>query len=287
MGVSFAELRRVCQLPVRENNDVAGLVYGDFASLPITKLFVDLKISPSVATIGFLIAGLLGSVLHAGSGTVVVAAAALLILYYLLDCVDGEVARWFQVTDIRWGYYDCLFHMLVKPLAFLGVGIGTFLEFGNPWLLVAAFAAATAALWLKIFLATPGMIFVRAILTDPEGKAREFSDDVDRTSTPDPGSGGGFPLGFNVTTARALMTNFDIGLPLLLAATIGDLFAGPFDVPLLGLASFRALWLVYYAVVLPVDFADHLFTYLRRGHFQSEVNRLVGLAHHFRVGDDA
>ena len=41
MGVSYRQLRERCQLPVRQHNDVAGLLFGDFASLPITKLFVD------------------------------------------------------------------------------------------------------------------------------------------------------------------------------------------------------------------------------------------------------
>jgi len=54
MGVSLSELRARCQLPVRQHNDVAGLLFGDFASLPITKLFVDLRWSPNIATLGML-----------------------------------------------------------------------------------------------------------------------------------------------------------------------------------------------------------------------------------------
>jgi hypothetical protein len=287
MGARLRDLRRVCQLPVRENNDIAGLLFGDFASLPVTKLFVDLRISPDVASIGFLVAGVVGSGLQAGTGWWAVIASALLILYYVLDCVDGEVARWCKVVDVRWGYFDYLFHMLTKPLAFLGVGIGTFLELGNPWLLVAAFAAATSALWLKVFLAIPGLIFVGSILKHPQGVARDFAGDLAPATASTPGGGGGFPLGLNGTTLRALLTNFDIGLLLLFAAALGDLFLGPFELPLLGAMSLRALWLVYYAVILPIDFVDYLLTYLRRGHFRSEVTRLVGLAHHFRVGDEA
>ncbi len=46
-GVSLRELRERCQLPVREHNDIAGLLFGDFASLPLTKLFVDCGWSPT------------------------------------------------------------------------------------------------------------------------------------------------------------------------------------------------------------------------------------------------
>jgi hypothetical protein len=287
MGVRLSDLRRVCQLPVRKNNDIAGLIYGDFASLPVTKLFVDLKISPDIASVGFLIAGIVGSGLHVGTGWLAVAASLLLILYYVLDCVDGEVARWCKVVDVRWGYYDYLFHMLIKPLAFFGVGLGTYREFDNPWFLVAAFVASTATLWLKVFFAIPGVIFVRALLTDPGGKARDFEGDL---AAPSKSSGpeGGFPLGANMTTLRALMTNFDISLLLLFAATLGDVLLGAsFALPVVGAASLRAIWLVYYALILPLDFLDYLVTYIRKGHFRSEATRLVGLAHHFRPGDEA
>src|SRR5687767_373178 len=57
MGVSYRQLRERCQLPVRQHNDVAGLLFGDFASLPITKLFVDLRWSPNIATLGMLVCG--------------------------------------------------------------------------------------------------------------------------------------------------------------------------------------------------------------------------------------
>ena len=63
MGVSYRELRRVCQAPVRHSNDVAGLLFGDFASLPITKFFVDLRLSPDYASVGFFLCGLVGAAL--------------------------------------------------------------------------------------------------------------------------------------------------------------------------------------------------------------------------------
>ena len=279
MGVKLADLRRVCQLPVRESNDVAGLIYGDYASLPITKLFVDLRISPDVASVGFFVAGLLGSALQAASGWWAVLASALMVLYYLLDCVDGEVARWRAATDLRWGYFDYLFHMLVKPLCFCGVGLGAWLDLRQPWPLLAASAAALATLWLKIFLAIPGIVFVRSVLTDPGGPPERYAAAI-RDPAPTR-RGPPFELGFNAVTLRAVMTNFDMGLAFLFAASLGDALGPPLSIPALGEVTLRHLWLAYYAVVLPLDFLDYLFTYLRRGHFSAEMTRLVGLAHAF------
>ena len=52
----------------------------------------------------------------------------------------------------------------------------------------------------------------------------------------------------------------------------------------MGIASLsaRAVWLGYYAVVLPLDFLDYVRTYVLRGQFAQETSRLAVLAHHYR-----
>src|SRR5512145_2616715 len=79
MGASWKELRRVCQSPVRDGNDVAGLLFGDHASLVITKVFVDLRISPNYASIGFFVCGLVGALLQVSHSGVALAGSALLV----------------------------------------------------------------------------------------------------------------------------------------------------------------------------------------------------------------
>lgn len=287
MGVSLGELRRRCQAPVRGRNDVAGLLLGDRASLPLTKLFVDLGISPDVATLGMLATGLVGAACHAlGGGWLAVAGAALLLLYYVLDCVDGEVARFRGVEDMKWGYLDFLFHMLVKPSAFLGVGVGLWRPTDEALYLLAAGTASVATLWLKLFLDTPGLLFVKTVL--PAARDRSVTrfvasldireHELDAASSPDDGER--FPLGLNLVTLRAMATNFDMGLVYLVAAALVDAVWAP-RLPLFGDAGLRGAWLAFYGVVLPLDFVDYLQTYLRRGHFASEVRRLLVLAHRF------
>ncbi|HTE06602.1 MAG TPA: hypothetical protein VK824_10420 [Planctomycetota bacterium] len=340
MGVSFRQLREKCQLPVRSGNDVAGLVFGDRVSLPITKFFVDTGLTPDIATIGFLVSGLTGAALQTIGPACAAAGAFLLVLYYVLDCVDGEVARFRGIEDMRWGYYDYVFHMLVKPSAFVGVAVGCWRAGGHPLLLLAGAAAGVTVLWLKLFLEIPGILFLRGVLAGSPGGNRAFRRYL-RSLTWHPASRGevgaplrapsgpeavvlhapsagegaalhgrpaaqaaaaergaavtagaqgaavapsrpGFRLGFDLVTLRALLTNFDLGLVYLLCATLIDLWRGPFDVPVLGPMSARALWLTYYACVLPLDFLDHVQTYLRRGHFAHETTRLLTLAHHYR-----
>lgn len=310
MGVSFRELRERCQLPVRAGNDVAGLLFGDWASLPFTKLWVDLKLSPDLATVGMLVTGLAGSALQLGSGAALPIGAVLLLLYYVLDCVDGEVARFRQVENIKWGYYEYIFHMLVKPMCFLGTGVGLHLQFDRPAFIVLGALAAISALWLKLFVEVPGIMFTRGVIGAPAGKDRAFRryaeeagldvsvpDDapeggIDHVADGGGGDGdgdgdgraaGGFPLGLNLVTARALGTNFDVGLILLVGATLADTRVGALELPLLGTTSLRGLWMAYYGVVLPLDFLDYVRSFMARGHFPGEMQRLLRLAHHFRV----
>ena len=303
MGVSFRELRETCQAPVRHHNDVAGLLFGDRASLPLTKLFVDLRLSPSIATVAFLVCGLAGSALQLAGPAWAVLGALLLVLYYVLDCVDGEVARWQGVEDLRWGYFDYVFHMVVKPTCFLCVALGTWLRLEHSWLLLAGGVAAVAVLWLKLFLEVPGILFLRGVLAGAPGGSRAFRRflgslhvgglDAPAAAPPAPADGDAqraapaqpvMRLGFDLTTVRALLTNFDVGLLFLLAATVVDLLVEPF-VPWSGgpLLTARAAWLCFYALNLPLNFLDYVLTYVRRGHFASETERLLVLAHHYRL----
>jgi hypothetical protein len=289
VGVSFRELRETCQQPVRHSNDVAGLLFGDHLSLPLTKLFVDLRLSPNIATVAFFVCGLAGAALQVPGAGWAVAGAVLLLLYYLLDCVDGEVARWQGVEDMRWGYFDYIFHMVVKPAVFVAVGIGCWQELGASWPLVAGAIAAVSVLWLKLFLEIPGILFLRGVLAGAPGGSRAFRRFVTSLGRPAPGpsgqgagSGPVMRLGFDLVTLRALLTNFDVGLVFLLAATLLDQVIEPFSVWGGPMITMRALWVALYAVNLPLNFLDYVWTYLRRGHFARETERLLVLAHHYR-----
>ena len=289
MGASWKQLRETCQKPVRGGNDVAGLLFGDHASLVITKVFVDWGISPNYASVGFFLCGVLGASLQLGADGWAFAGAVLLVLYYVLDCVDGEVARWQGVVNVHWGYFDYLFHMLIKPLAFLGVGLGCHLASGDTWPLLAAFTAAVATLWRKILIEIPGILFLKDVLRKAGASGERAPDEPSLSgrsdAAPPSGQPSGFRLGLDIMTLRAILTNFDIGL-LLLAACTGLDALGAHGVRWADYElGFRAVWLAYYGVVLPLDFLDYLVTYLRRRHFSTEMTRLLGLAHHFRAQD--
>jgi len=285
VGVSFEQLRERCQRPVRERNDVAGLVYGDRASLPITKLFVDLDVSPDVATVGMLVCGLAGSALQLVGPAAAFWGAVLLVLYYVLDCVDGEVARFRGVENIRWGYHEYVFHMLVKPVCFGCVGVAAWWTTGSRAAVYAGMASAVAVLWLKLLHEVPAVQMTRYVLGTPPERNRAFRRFVEGVET-GPGAGtaegsGVFRLGWNRVTLRALATNFDIGLLALVVATGLDSIAGPLVVGGVGPLTARLAWCLFYGVVVPLDFLDHLQTHLRRDEFGRTLGRMMRQAHEF------
>ena len=296
MGTSFTELRRVCQLPVAAGNDVAGLLFGDTASLPITKLFIDRGWSPSIATVGMLVTGVLGSLLMFGGPLTVVVGSLLLLLYYVLDCVDGEVARWLKIEHARWGYYEYVFHFIVKPLVFLSVAFATWLQLGHMTLVLAGILAAISTLWLKLFFAVPSLVFVGSVLKRSGSGERPYRDYVTeaaerarREAEAAVGRSDGkeveevFRLRLDLVTIRALGTNFDIGLMLLVLVSLADMVVEPFEFFGLGQMTLRGMWLLYYGVVLPFDFVDYVQTYVRQGRFDRTMVQLIARAHGFRV----
>ncbi len=289
MGVSFRELRERCQRPVRENNDVAGLIYGDRISLLFTKLLVDRGWSPDVASYSMLITGVVGSIALAFPGWVSVAGAFLVVLYYVFDCVDGEVARYRGIENLDWAWLDFLFHLIVKPFMFFFLGVGLYRELGHPWIFGLAFSALISTLFLKVLKDMTFPIFCKKILlngrladdkayahllrhVDPQAPPKERPDDQI------------FRLRWTLSTLRCLLTNFDIAILLLAVAAVLDVgWLGHFELPILGQANLRLVFLTFYALVLPIDYVDWLQTFLRQKRFRSEMGTLLGAADVFEI----
>ncbi len=292
----------MCQRPVADGNDVAGLLFGDKASLPFTKLLIDRGWSPSVATVGMLVTGVVGSSMQFASQGVALVGALLLLLYYILDCVDGEVARWLRIEHARWGYYEYIFHFIVKPVCFVSIGFAAWLEFGHVILLVAGVTAAVSTLWLKLFFGLPSIVFVGSVFGRrfsgdrpyaqyvPEASRKTQAEpEVEPEREPEPideepegqAAPAVFRLRFDRVTLRSLATNFDVGLLLLVLASVGDLVLEPLPWLGQGELSLRGLWLLYYGLILPLDFLDYVRTYVQRGHFDKQMVRLLAGAHGF------
>ena len=122
-----AELRAVCQpdatMMRRNGEHWAGRLYMRRISIHATRGFLALGWSPNSITWLMIAVGLAAGPLLLIPGVVGAALAVVAIqLYLLLDCSDGEVARWTKRTSVTGVYLDRIGHYVVEAtlMAFAG-----------------------------------------------------------------------------------------------------------------------------------------------------------------------
>ncbi|PIE32051.1 MAG: transferase [Ilumatobacter coccineus] len=128
---SLDELRSVCQprdtMERRNGEHWLSLLYARRVSLRITRLLATTSVSASTVTLIMIAIGLGSSVTLIWPSWLAPVVSALLIqLYLILDCTDGELARWHKTTSARGVYLDRLGHYLVEAslLSLWGFRIG-------------------------------------------------------------------------------------------------------------------------------------------------------------------
>lgn len=287
---SLSELRAKVQLPVRRYNDVAGMLLGDHLSIHVTRLFVAWRISPTVATLSMLVCGLAGSVLLVFDGGWAVAGFALVLAYYVFDCVDGEVARYHRIERLIWGYHDFLFHLYVKVAFFTCLGIYAARFTGQTWTFFLPYAALIGVLFQKFQNELTNLLVCRYVLLRGRGESEQFVEQLaGGVGEEEPASEGWLeseeaPTRFEgfLPLMRAALTNFDLAVALFLVAAIADLWLSPFAIWTL-YGNCKIALVLFYGFILPLDFLDRLWSYLRDHGFERDARRLLRRAHHFRV----
>jgi phosphatidylglycerophosphate synthase len=127
-GPSLAEVRANGQPPgvLDRLNDEhwAGRLYMRRFSPRATWVFARLGWSPNAVTAAFIACGVAGGVMVSLGGlATAVAAAVLLQAYLLLDCSDGELARWRGQTSATGVYLDGIGHYLAEAALLAGLGV--------------------------------------------------------------------------------------------------------------------------------------------------------------------
>jgi phosphatidylglycerophosphate synthase len=102
----------------------AGRLYMRKISLRLTQLLVGTRITPNQITVTMIIAGLLSGVALLLPGVFgALLAVFLMQAYLLLDCVDGEVARWRSQSSVLGVYLDRLGSYLADLAVMVGMGL--------------------------------------------------------------------------------------------------------------------------------------------------------------------
>lgn len=148
---SMAQLRAVAQPPTtigRRNSEHWAGSYLRKGSIFLTRLLLPTGISANAVTWVMIVIGLLGALVLVLPGWWPFLACAVLIqLHILVDCSDGEIARWRDQTSTAGVYIDRVGHYLVEsllPICFgihLGGGITGLFDGRFGWTLIGALIA--------------------------------------------------------------------------------------------------------------------------------------------------
>lgn len=152
-GPSVAELRGVAQPPGhlerRNGEHWAGVLYMRRLSIYFTWLMTRTPVTPNQLTYVMTAAGVAAGVVVALPGLWAAVAAALLVqVYLLLDCSDGELARWTGKTSLAGVYLDRVGAYFTEAALLAGLGWRAS-EVLPDWYTVLGFAAALGAILIK------------------------------------------------------------------------------------------------------------------------------------------
>jgi phosphatidylglycerophosphate synthase len=125
---TIAELRAATQpAALFERNSGehwAGRLYVRRLSPYLTRRLIGTRVTPDAVTWGMLVAGLLAAAVLTLPGVLAALGAALLIqVQILLDCSDGELARWRQQFSPAGIYLDRLAHYVTETALPIALGI--------------------------------------------------------------------------------------------------------------------------------------------------------------------
>ena len=294
-------LRQICQDPVRDNNDLAGALFGSRISIYVTSLLLRLGLSPNFASRTMLLFGVVGSLGLLAPGWWRVLGLSLITLAFVFDCVDGEMARYHKIDSFRWAAFDYIHHMSVKCLAFFCLGIGLFLEYGSAWTIVAGSIGSLSWLTLMTVRDLGISLFTKKIVMNDqrsenpayqrmlEHLAQGVSDNGSAPPAPPAPPAPSEPqldvwgadFRFGTWMIRTYLVSFDLAGPSLLVAALLDLLIGPFSLAGLTLSPTIVL-LCLYAVILPLHMLDLLHGAMRRGKLRDELYDLARRVDSFR-----
>ena len=126
----------------------AGKLYVRRFSPYVTRALVPTRITPNAVTWGMILVGALAALVLTLPGVVPALAAALLIqVQILLDCADGELARWRKAYSTAGIYLDRFGHYLTETLLPIALGIradGGWDELGGTYTSLGLLAAVLA-----------------------------------------------------------------------------------------------------------------------------------------------
>ena len=131
----------------KDQTDLKADWYGRFfvwkISAPITYLLVRTPISANQVTVIQEIIGTIGAIMLAVPSIKIMLLGIFLIQFgFILDCVDGEVARYKGQSSVRGVFLDLIGHQIVIPFYIYFTSLGVFVRTGQIDALIVGFLGA-------------------------------------------------------------------------------------------------------------------------------------------------
>lgn len=126
-----------------------------FFSIYITKLLIHTKITPNQVTLMSASVGVVGGICFSfGSGVPSILGSFFLLLALLLDCVDGEVARYKKMSSLTGLTFDMFAQNVIFISALVGISIGCWKESGSSFSIIGFLTAILFLLSAHLSLST-------------------------------------------------------------------------------------------------------------------------------------
>jgi len=137
------ELRKICQnVPSASSSWYVRNVQRKL-SIYITWLLLHTMITANQVTVLFIITGLIGVLLLTiGIRWCFVSGALVLFFYGILDCVDGEIARYRKTESSTGIFLELMGHNIIDPSVFVCLSFGIYRSYHNVIVLIFGFIAA-------------------------------------------------------------------------------------------------------------------------------------------------
>ncbi len=152
MVESIKELNKLCQKPHYKEvgNWMVRHILRD-AALPVTWLLLHTSITANQVTLVSLIVALIGIFLMALPSTqMFVAGTFLLQLWYLLDHVDGQIARYRKTACLSGRFFDFIMHHLIHGALFFALGVYYFYMTSQFFYIILAYIASLSAILFNL-----------------------------------------------------------------------------------------------------------------------------------------
>jgi len=164
MTKSIEELKKICFKGNYETLPTYPRYVTHKISIRIVKLLLHSRITPNQITLLSIVVGIISSIVFASGLPICFFIGALILeLYYVLDAVDGQLARCKKLSSMTGGYFDYISNYIVPSCVFFCIGLGLVRHSGEILPIVFAFSASISVSLISIFSECKYSVFVSAI----------------------------------------------------------------------------------------------------------------------------